>query len=274
MKTSLVFSILNSSGAVLLVPPKKIDRSFYICDKSFALDPILEMYKDEKIYGMIFISGDVFYFYKIIKSGKHLEAKKLCSDDVEIAKKHRKGGQSSVRFSRLRDESIANYIKKVSELAVKHFLIKDNNNGVVKNIIDQLIIAGNGDKKVLLKESDLLKQYFKDIILLNTTEINDEVIHKTIQEYNFGDFESKEHMIIINNIQKMMTLDDKKLLFGISEITTELHNNSVNIIYCSDIETDFINNFNSYFHNQCDFIIIPHSLITKIGINIIALKYY
>jgi len=43
-----MFSVLNSDGAILFEPPKKISKSFYVCDKRFHLDTILEMYKEEQ----------------------------------------------------------------------------------------------------------------------------------------------------------------------------------------------------------------------------------
>jgi peptide chain release factor subunit 1 len=41
---------------------------------------------------------------------------------VDLPKKHGRGGQSALRFSRLRDEKRHNYIRKVAELAVQHFI--------------------------------------------------------------------------------------------------------------------------------------------------------
>lgn len=44
---------------------------------------------------------------------------------VELPKKHRKGGQSSVRFARLREEKRHNYLRKVAELCTFHFISND-----------------------------------------------------------------------------------------------------------------------------------------------------
>jgi peptide chain release factor subunit 1 len=44
---------------------------------------------------------------------------------VDLPKKHNKGGQSSVRFARLRMEKRNNYLTKVSEVATSCF-IKDD----------------------------------------------------------------------------------------------------------------------------------------------------
>lgn len=41
---------------------------------------------------------------------------------VDLPKKHGRGGQSALRFSRLRDEKRHNYVRKVAELAVSHYI--------------------------------------------------------------------------------------------------------------------------------------------------------
>lgn len=41
----------------------------------------------------------------------------LAKYNVELPKKHNKGGQSSVRFARLRIEKRHNYLRKVCEIA-------------------------------------------------------------------------------------------------------------------------------------------------------------
>jgi hypothetical protein len=47
---------------------------------------------------------------------------------VDLPKKHGRGGQSSVRFARLRTEKRHNYMRKVAELATQHFIENDRPN--------------------------------------------------------------------------------------------------------------------------------------------------
>lgn len=44
---------------------------------------------------------------------------------VDLPKKHGRGGQSALRFARLRMEKRHNYVRKVAELAVQHFITDD-----------------------------------------------------------------------------------------------------------------------------------------------------
>jgi peptide chain release factor subunit 1 len=69
---------------------------------------------------------------------------------VDLPKKHGRGGQSALRFSRLRDEKRHNYVRKVGELAVQHFITNDKVN------VAGLVLAGSADFKTELSQSDLL----------------------------------------------------------------------------------------------------------------------
>jgi len=44
---------------------------------------------------------------------------------VDLPKKHGRGGQSALRFARLRMEKRHNYVRKVAELAVQFFISND-----------------------------------------------------------------------------------------------------------------------------------------------------
>ncbi|KAG8893350.1 Polypeptide release factor (eRF1) in translation termination [Tulasnella sp. 417] len=71
---------------------------------------------------------------------------------VDLPKKHGRGGQSALRFARLRDEKRHNYVRKVGELAVQHFITGDKVN------VAGLVLAGSADFKTELSQSDLLDQ--------------------------------------------------------------------------------------------------------------------
>jgi peptide chain release factor subunit 1 len=68
---------------------------------------------------------------------------------VELPKKHRKGGQSSVRFGRLRVEKRHNYLRKVCEVAESVFLHND------KCTVTGLILAGSADFKNELEKTQM-----------------------------------------------------------------------------------------------------------------------
>lgn len=60
-----------------------------------------------------------------------------------------RGGQSALRFSRLRDEARHNYVRKVADQCVQMFITNDKCN------VSGIIMAGSADFKTVLSTSDL-----------------------------------------------------------------------------------------------------------------------
>jgi len=71
---------------------------------------------------------------------------------VDLPKKHGRGGQSALRFARLRLEKRHNYLRKVAELSVQFFITNDKVN------VTGLILAGLADFKNELAASDMFDQ--------------------------------------------------------------------------------------------------------------------
>lgn len=76
-----------------------------------------------------------------------------------------RGGQSALRFARLRMEKRHNYVRKVAEVATQLYITNDKPN------IAGLILAGSADFKTELSQSDMFdpvsKILFYDCIILN-----------------------------------------------------------------------------------------------------------
>jgi peptide chain release factor subunit 1 len=68
---------------------------------------------------------------------------------VDLPKKHGRGGQSALRFARLRMEKRHNYVRKVAEVATQLYIANDKAN------IAGLILAGSADFKTELSQSDM-----------------------------------------------------------------------------------------------------------------------
>jgi peptide chain release factor subunit 1 len=76
-----------------------------------------------------------------------------------LPKKHGRGGQSAMRFARIREEKRHNYIRKVAELATQHFITDDKAN------VQGLVIAGSASLKMDLQNSDLFDKRLSVIVL-------------------------------------------------------------------------------------------------------------
>ena len=80
---------------------------------------------------------------------------------VDLPKKHGRGGQSALRFARLRMEKRHNYVRKVAETAVQCFITDDKVN------VTGLILAGLADFKTELHQSDMFDPRLYKLKYLN-----------------------------------------------------------------------------------------------------------
>ena len=67
-----------------------------------------------------------------------------------------RGGQSALRFARLRMEKRHNYVRKGAEVAVQLFITNDKPN------IAGLVLAGSADFKTELSQSDMFDPVSRD----------------------------------------------------------------------------------------------------------------
>ena len=210
-----VFSTYH--GCLLFEPPKKIGQNFYMCDKRFHLDPILEMYKEGTTFGIVFITGKMYLFYKIIKTGEHYDSKKIYSSTVRLPKKQKKGGQSAQRFCRIRNNEEAAYIKKVSERVIEYFVDLETGKATVKKII----FAGPSSKKEKLKNEPLIQQYFSfNTVIFNTSDLNDTVIFETLNNvknlFESNNIANEEK--VLDFVKNLLATTDEKTVYGVKEI--------------------------------------------------------
>lgn len=112
----------------IIEPPEPVPLYKYHCDSTFYLEPLKEMLKEKKVYGLIVI--DRREATVGLLRGKRIEV--LSYTTSMVPGKHRQGGQSSVRFERLRQIAIHEFYKKVGEKATEALLpYKDNLIGIL-----------------------------------------------------------------------------------------------------------------------------------------------
>ncbi|KAF8229539.1 peptide chain release factor eRF/aRF subunit 1 [Tricholoma matsutake] len=129
-------------------PHKPINTSLYLCDNKFHTEALSELLESDSRFGFIVMDGNGTLFGTL--SGNTREV--IHKFTVDLPKKHGRGGQSALRFSRLRDEKRHNYVRKVAELAVQHFITNDKVN------VSGLVLAGSADFKTELSQSDMFDQ--------------------------------------------------------------------------------------------------------------------
>lgn len=124
-----------------------ISKSLYLCDNKFHTDVIEEMFNNDPLYGYIVVDGNGCLF-GTLQGSRRLVLQKFT---VDLPKKHGKGGQSALRFARLRLEKRHNYIRKVSEMATFYFIDQTTN----KCNVTGLVLAGSADFKNEVYKSNL-----------------------------------------------------------------------------------------------------------------------
>lgn len=136
-------------------PFKPINTSLYLCDNKFHTEALAQLLESDSKFGFIIMDGNGALFGTV--SGNTREV--LTKYEVDLPKKHGRGGQSAVRFSRLRDEKRRNYVRKVAETATQCFITNDMPN------VTGLILAGSADFKTELSQSDLFDPRLMAVIV-------------------------------------------------------------------------------------------------------------
>ncbi|VDM03605.1 unnamed protein product [Schistocephalus solidus] len=126
-------------------PFRPVNTSLYLCDNKFHTEALNALLTDDSKFGFIIMDGNGALFGTL--SGNTREV--LHKFNVELPKKHGRGGQSAVRFARLRMEKRHNYVRKVAETAVQMFITNDKVN------VEGLILAGIADFKSDLSQSGM-----------------------------------------------------------------------------------------------------------------------
>ncbi|SCV00604.1 LAME_0G10836g1_1 [Lachancea meyersii CBS 8951] len=129
-------------------PYKPINTSLYLCDNKFHTDVLSELLEADDKFGFIVMDGQGSLFGLLSGNTRTV----LHKFTVDLPKKHGRGGQSAVRFARLREEKRHNYVRKVAEVAVQNFITNDKPN------VKGLILAGSADFKTDLAKSELFDQ--------------------------------------------------------------------------------------------------------------------
>lgn len=136
-------------------PFRPINTSLYLCDNKFHTQALTELLQDDQRFGFIIMDGNGSLYGTVCGNTREV----LHKFSVDLPKKHGRGGQSSVRFARLRVEKRHNYVRKVAEHAVQYFISDDKPN------IAGLVLAGSAEFKQQLTSSELLDPRLINIIV-------------------------------------------------------------------------------------------------------------
>merc|ERR1719201_1825817 len=126
-------------------PFKPINTSLYLCDNKFHTEALNELLEDDDKFGFVIMDGNGSLFGTLCGNTRSI----LHKFSVDLPKKHGRGGQSALRFARLRLEKRRNYIRKVAEHATQFFITNDKCN------VSGIVLAGSAEFKNVLHESEV-----------------------------------------------------------------------------------------------------------------------
>lgn len=136
-------------------PFKPVNNFLYLCDSRFHTEDLKYLLESEDKFGFIVFDGSSCLYGTVQGSQRDV----LHKFTVDLPKKHGRGGQSSVRFARLRVEKRHNYLRKVAELATTFFISNDRPNVV------GLVLAGSAEFKNDLAQSDMFDPRLAAVLL-------------------------------------------------------------------------------------------------------------
>jgi peptide chain release factor subunit 1 len=136
-------------------PFKPINTSLYLCDNKFHTEALNELLESDDKFGFVVVDGSGALFGTLAGNTRDI----LYKFAVDLPKKHGRGGQSALRFARLRLEKRHNFLRKVAECCAQFFLTNDKVN------VTGLILAGLADFKNDLAVTEMFDPRLKAKVL-------------------------------------------------------------------------------------------------------------
>ncbi|KAJ1390061.1 Peptide chain release factor eRF1/aRF1 [Sesbania bispinosa] len=189
-------------------PFRPINASLYLCDNKFHTEALNELLESDDKFGFIVMDGNGTLFGTL--SGNTREV--LHKFSVDLPKKHGRGGQSALRFARLRMEKRHNYVRKTAELATQFYI----NPTTSQPNVSGLILAGSADFKLSLVSQICLILDFRQRYLM---------LLMYLMEGRMGLIRLLNYLLKFSQIQ-----DTGKYVFGVDDTLKALEMGAVEIL--------------------------------------------
>lgn len=195
-------------------PPQPLKAKFYRCDQTFVLEPLKKMLQAKEIYGLIVLDRKEATFGLL--EGKNIKVLRHITSGVPG--KQRAGGQSALRFERIREGMVKEFFRRISEHAKELFFGRPRLNG--------LLIGGPGPgKEDWLKEGNLMTALRNKILAVKDLGYADEQGLELIVEAS-KDVLAKEAITkekaILNKFFALLAKEPKKVSYGEKEVNNAL----------------------------------------------------
>jgi peptide chain release factor subunit 1 len=207
-------------------PFKPINTSLYLCDNKFHTEALTALLADDNKFGFIVMDGNGALFGTLQGNTREV----LHKFTVDLPKKHGRGGQSALRFARLRMEKRHNYVRKVAEVATQLFVTNDKPN------IAGLILAGSADFKTELSQSDMFdaRLQAKIIKLVDVSYGGENGFNQAIElaAESLQNVKFIQEKKLIGRYFDEISQDTGKYCFGVEDTLKALELGSVETLIC------------------------------------------
>jgi peptide chain release factor subunit 1 len=228
----------NSTGEKKLIcdfePFKPVNLSVYNCDSKFYLDDLKkELLINEPPFGFIIVDGNGALYATLQGNAREI----LNKFTVELPKKHHKGGQSSVRFARLREEKRHNYLRKVCEVAAQTFITDNQCN------VSGLVLAGSADFKNDLNKTDMFDPRLQTKVV-NIVDVSygfenglNQAIEKSAEA--LLNIKFMKEKALISGFFEHIAIGDGMVIYGVQDTMKLIESGAVGRIICYE-DLDYI----------------------------------
>merc|ERR1712086_537490 len=205
-------------------PFKPINTSLYLCDNKFHTEALQELLESDDKFGFIVMDGNGSLFGTLAGNTREI----LHKFSVDLPKKHGRGGQSALRFARLRLEKRHNYVRKVAETATQMFISHDKVN------VQGIVQAGSADFKNDLAQADIFDQRLVAKVL-KTVDVSyggENGFNQAIElsSETLGNVKFVQEKKLISQYFEQISQDTGKFCFGIDDTLKGLEMGAVQIL--------------------------------------------
>ncbi|KAL0213373.1 hypothetical protein RCL1_006999 [Eukaryota sp. TZLM3-RCL] len=207
--------------AIDFEPFKPINTSLYLCDNKFHTEALAELLESDDKFGFIVMDGKGTLYGTVAGNTREV----LYSFGVDLPKKHGRGGQSSVRFARLRVEARQNYVRKVAELANHFYLSNERPN------VTGIVLAGSAEFKNVLAESQIFDPRLAEKVVASVDISNggETGFNQAIElaAESLGNVKFIQEKKLIKSFFDEVAQDTKKYVFGVKDTMNALEMGAV-----------------------------------------------
>jgi peptide chain release factor subunit 1 len=205
-------------------PPSPINVNIYRCDSTFLLEPLEVLLDNKNSYCLLAMDGREATIG--ILKGAHIQVLRRLNSTAHA--KVRKGGQSAQRYQRAIEESIGDYVKRISESINEIFV---NNQFKINGVI----VGGPGPAKEGFIKGHTLNYQIKVLASFDIGYTDEFGLHELVekaQELLKEEEAAKERKVIEHFMQERVR--NGLATFGYDNTKKALSNNQVKILIISD----------------------------------------